>query len=128
MYSYEVLNDLQSVRKDTSHDSSKTIRTVPTRHSDRLLGSPIPLRSDDGEERQATSFEQAEEEPRRVDALVTFCRAHAGRRTTPSKDEECHERSRWDSHDEVGREWLPAELGDSVNGTGEAVVRPVLAI
>ena len=56
------LDMTQPVRDRSGNDGRQSICAVPSRHSDRLLSSTIPLIRYDAEKWQATSLKQAKEE------------------------------------------------------------------
>lgn len=113
------MKDLQSKGKNPSDDGGDTVGPVPTGDTEGLLGATVPLSGDDGEEWETAGLEESEEEPSDVDPLIVGRGGHTSSRAAPRKDKEGHELTSGDSDDDVGREGLPGELSDSVDGSSE---------
>lgn len=52
----------QSVRKSRCNDRRSAIGTIPRSNAQRLLGTTIPLASDNAEQRETSGFEETKEE------------------------------------------------------------------
>jgi hypothetical protein len=48
--------------------------------------------------------------------------SHTSLTNSPGKYQKSHQWPRRDSDDQVGREWLPSELSDSMDGSGKTVM------
>lgn len=57
------LDMAQSVRKSRCNYRRSTIGTIPSSNAQRLLGTAIPLASDNAKQWETSSLKEAEEEP-----------------------------------------------------------------
>lgn len=112
----------QPIRQARRNDGSDTVRTIPSSDAQGLLGTPVPLRRDDGEQREAARLEEAQEEARGVERGEVVAGREGRRSNAPAEHEGGHEDAVGHAHDEEGREGLPGELRDGRHGPDQRVL------
>jgi len=112
----------KAVGEDTGDDSGDSVGSVPGGDSQGLLGSSVPLRGDQAEQRETSSLEQSEEESSDVDVAVVGRCSHASGRDTPAENKDGHEVSSGESDEDECGERLPGELSNSVDRSRHRVL------
>lgn len=102
----------QAERKGRRDDGGDTVGAVPRGHAQGLLGATVPLRGDDGEQRETAGLEEAEEEARGEEGLEVMAGRERGGRDAPAEEERRHQDPVRHLDDEDARERLPGQLRD----------------
>lgn len=102
----------QTIRQGRGDDGGDAVGAVPRGDAQGLLGAAVPLRGDDGEERETAGLEEAEEEARGVEGGEVVAGGERGGRDAPAEEERRHQDAVRHLHDEDAREGLPGQLRD----------------
>lgn len=105
-------------------NGGQSIGSVPSRDSQRLLSTTIPLTSHDTEQWQGGSFEQTKEKSSNKKRRVVVRRSHACLRRSPTKHKHCHQDTMRDLDDQDRGKWQPTKLGDGSHGSHQRVLSP----
>lgn len=81
----------EAVGQGGGDDGGDTVGAVPRGDAQGLLGAPVPLRGDDGEEREAAGLEEAEEEAGGVEGLEVVAGREGRGCDAPAEEERRHQ-------------------------------------
>lgn len=112
----------EAVGKQGGGYGGDTVRAVPHGHAGWLLRPPIPLRRENGEQRETARLEEAEEKAGDDEAREVVARGDANLRNAPAQHHGRHEDARADFDDEDRGHGLPSQLCGRRHGSDDGVL------
>lgn len=112
----------QAVGDSSSGDGRNAVHAVPDGDAHGLLGTAVPERSHVGEQWQAASLEETQEEARGKQATKTMASRNAGLGDAPAQSHGRHQDPGRDLDDEPSGEGLPPQLGNGRDGAHKGVL------